>query len=270
MPLSNLFRHQMPAGALDRAGNPAWRLMIGYGHSRADASNNALHFDKVCSIGIPRDGIYSAAFERWKRLWLPIAGNGAPPAQVRTLRLEHRALVGMSEPSLWESGITLNPVYGTPLLPGSACKGLALHFATSSLGIVKEHLNGVFDSRNLDRKVDFLDAWWCPGSSPGTDKSEQARPLVREQTTPHHPGFLRTKGGAPATPFDSPVPVPQIATHGSFLFVVKGPPLWATYAMDILQLALEFEGIGARTPEYGSVASAVAPPTPGARERRQQ
>ena len=79
------------------------------------------------------------------------------------------------------------------------------------------------------------------------------RPLVREVVTPHHKEFLDRKGEIPATPFDGPTPVPQIAAHGEFLFAVQGPEFWADHAMDILRLALEMDGVGGRAPEYGQI-----------------
>ena len=69
--------------------------------------------------------------------------------------------------------------------------------------------------------------------------------------TPHHPGFLNRESEATATRFDAPTPVPQLAAHGKFLIAVEGEALWANHALDILSLALEMDGLGARTPEYG-------------------
>lgn len=213
----------------------------------------AIHFDRVCACEIASDGPYALAFKRWKAICQ------APNTTYREFALTHRMLIGLSEPSLWETSISIDPVYGVPAISGTAIKGLAVHFAD-------EHLRGEGDAMSEPIRdallgkpecmgeVDFLDAWWVPGSGPQSwDErfSFTQRPFVREVVTPHHPKFLNRESADMATPFDSPVPVPQLAAHGSFLFAVKGPKVWAEHALDIVQLALEMAGIGARTPEYG-------------------
>jgi CRISPR-associated protein Cmr6 len=208
-----------------------------------DSKNIGPHFDGICKI--PSSDLYTKAYERWNLLWRE---NAAKP-----LTLAHRMLIGLSNPSLWETSITLNPVYGTPFIPGNAVKGLARRFARNTLlgpEIDEDVLNVVFGDTFGIALVRFHDAWWVPNSAPGSDKN---RPLVREIVTPHHQQFMATKGVTPATPFDSPVPVPQLATHGTYLFVLEGSPLFVELAFDILKRAATEEGFGARTPEYGHI-----------------
>lgn len=240
------FRHALPEA---KAGsNAIFRLLHSYPAAQASSEHSASHFNDVCNTAQAKESLYPKAYERWKQLWQ--TAQEAETASQRELTFLHRALINLAQPSLWESSISFNTNYGTPVIPGSACKGLARHFAVSQLDISEDHLNGLFESKNPNQKVQFMDAWWVPGSAPGTYKD---RPWVREIVTPHHPDFMNTQGKKPATPFDSPKPSPQIALHGKFLFVVQGPKLWADYALNILQVALETEGIGARTPEYGCI-----------------
>lgn len=257
------YRHDLP----DRQVNNAMhRLLFGYkvypkdksadqarGQSsthlfEVNAADSAKHFSAVCNTAQPTANLYPKAYKRWEKIWSDAQDKEA--ASLRQLTFTHRAIINLAQPSLWESSTSFNPTYGTPVIPGSACKGLARHFATTHLDITSDHIDALFESQDHRRKVQFMDAWWIPNSAPGRHTD---RPWVREIVTPHHPEFMKDKGKTPATPFDSPVPSPQIATHGSFLFVVQGPKLWADYALNILQLALETEGIGARTPEYGCI-----------------
>lgn len=230
-----------------------------------ESQATAWHFDRVCQTVVAADGPYPAAFERWKR-WCAAAGTTTRP-----LAFVHRLLIGLSEPTLWETAISVDPVYGVPAIAGSAVKGLATHFARDHLcgegaAMTPALCDTLFGTAGCVGVVDFLDAWWVPGSGPravaerpGQAQAAQARPFVREVVTPHHQAFLDRAKPDPATPFDKPVPVPQLAAHGQFLFAVHGPALWAEHALDILQLALEMAGAGARTPEYGQArAPAVA------------
>lgn len=242
------FRHGL-AGMHDACRNHAYLLQLRYPGTNANSELTARHFSTVCETEVPADGIYVSAYKRWHATWQRASDDGQ--ASLRSLRFEHRLLINLAQPSLWESSVSLQAPYGVPSIPGSALKGLARHFAKSQLGIPAAQIDAIFGSSDSGRKVQFMDAWWVPGSAPGRHKN---RPLVREQVAPHHFDFMQSSGKVPATPFDSPVPSPQIATHGQFLFLVQGPKLWSEYALNILQVALEVEGIGARTPEYGCIA----------------
>jgi CRISPR type III-B/RAMP module RAMP protein Cmr6 len=248
------FRVEFPALAADAQRNAYFELYSAacYRASKASSEATTEHFNRICQIRV--GDAYRRAYARWEQLW---SGAGA---QCEKLAFSNRLLIGLSNPSLWESSITLNPTYGTPVIPGSACKGLARHFAESYLhllnnksGLTRKLSDALFGRADDAGEVCFQDAWWVPDSAPELDGKD--RPFVREVVTPHHKDFLDRSGGVEATPFDSPVPIPQIAAHGRFLFVVTGSALWAAHALDILRLALLMEGIGARTPEYGRAES---------------
>lgn len=59
------------------------------------------------------------AVERWRRI---VVANGAQPF---LMRAESRLVVGLGSKGTLEMGLTLHPLYGFPLIPGSALKGLA-------------------------------------------------------------------------------------------------------------------------------------------------
>lgn len=225
-----------------------------------NSESTAWHFERICQTRVGADSPYGVAYKRWESLCK------APGTKHRELEFTHRLLIGLSEPSLWETAISVDPVYGVPTIAGSAVKGLTTHFAREHLcgdgGHMTEPLcETLFGTAGCAGVVEFLDAWWVPGSSPTppspSNMEAASCPFVREVVTPHHQEFLDRESPHMATPFDKPVPVPQLAAHGRFLFAVHGPDLWAEHALDILQLALEMTGVGARTPEYGQ---AFAPP----------
>jgi len=223
------------------------------------SESSARHFDRICEAAVdsnPATGPYALAFHRWN------AGCRADGCKLRTFRFTHRILIGLSETNLWETGIAVDPVYGVPAIAGSAIKGLAIHFAMEQLTgadacMTDAIRDALFGTTRGGGVVDFMDAWWVPASAPKVPGEPLSvhRPFVREVVTPHHQDFLDRNSPSPATPFDKPVPVPQLAAHGSFLFAVNGPGVWADHALDIVELALQMQGLGARTPEYGQATS---------------
>ena len=252
--------------ALER--NPAFELNHTFASGGSFNSEGiAAHFNHLCEL--PTGETYRHAFSRWER---SLAAQGCVSLR-GTINL--RMLIGMAQPSLWETNIYLHPVYGTPWIPGSSSKGALRHYIERYLGrpeatrdeikqgyVSQDVFNYLFGTTEGAGLVIIHDAWWVPDSAPapvGRHLGKQ-HALVREVTTPHHVEFLESKGQTPATPFDSPRPIPQIATHGTFLVALQ-PRLpaykfWAEYAASYLTHALRYEGVGARTPEYGQVTFA--------------
>lgn len=256
------------------ARNPAFELYHCFDSPVANPAGYsgehiAEHFNALCAL--PATTAYRHAFARWQRTL------GAMGAVLLQATIDIRLLIGLTQPSLWETNLYLNPLYGTPWIPGSSGKGSLRHFieryliaaegdeqALSQGYVTPEVFNYLFGSVNGAGLVVVHDAWWLPDSAPaaaGRHRGE-AYPLVRETVTPHHPDFLGSAGQKPATPFDSPQPVPQLAAHGAFLFAIapRRPEdkLWAQYAAEYLKHALRIEGIGARTPEYGRATAKLA------------
>ena len=65
------------------------------------------------------DALRQQAVERWRRI---VVANGAQPF---AMRAESRLVVGLGSKGTLEMGLTLHPLYGIPIIPGSALKGLA-------------------------------------------------------------------------------------------------------------------------------------------------
>lgn len=250
---------ELPAHTSPSAGFALWSAAAyvrhangngdtGYGSIKEESKLTASHFDRICVCRPAAP--YAKAFERWK------SDGAASGREHRKLVVNERLLVGLAESSLWQTSIDIVAVYGVPRLAGSALKGLAKSFArrllADSLGDRDLHagvIDALFGSTRARGAVTFHEAWWVPGSAPA--RYGKDRPFVREVVTPHHKGAADSNGKTPMTPFDSPTPVPQLAAHGQFLVALEGDRVWVDHAMDILQLGLEMEGAGARTPEYG-------------------
>lgn len=187
--------------------------------------------------------IYKAAYRRWETA---TAGNSARFSQFQA-SLIGRLYIGLSRETALETGITVHHAYGMPMIPGSALKGLARSVARSRLAQRPDAITWIFgnehnvatsDARETGAVI-FHDAWWVPEGN--------AKPFVEEIVTPHHHEYYGSQGNQDATDFDSPVPAPQIAAQGSFLFVLEGDPAWREIARTLLLHGLSEYGIGGKT-----------------------
>jgi len=190
--------------------------------------------------------LYEAAYKRW-------AATVADQRRFKSFEapLQGRLYIGVTRDSALETGITTSHAYGMPLIPGSAAKGMA-RAAAEDWKVGDDALAWMF-GRDAEKEDEgaaggliFHDAWWVP----------EGVPFASETVTVHHPEYYK-EGAAEATDFDSPVPAPQIAARGRFLFAIEGDPAWAVVAARILRTALSEKGIGAkRGSGYGFFASA--------------
>lgn len=210
---------------------------------------------------------YAAAFERWRQT----LDRMPCPHSLRELNVRSRLIVGLGSENVLEAGITLNHLFGVPVIPGSALKGLAAHYCHTALGATDGRFRKpqdepgdkggspinyhrlLFGTTDESGCIVFHDAWWVPGSS--------TKPLVRDVMTPHHLDWL--EGKKPPTDFDSPTPVPFLSATGKFLMAVSwnGPDSpeaarWVDLAMDLLEKALCAWGAGGKTSSgYGRMGT---------------
>lgn len=180
--------------------------------------------------------IYDRAFLRWKGA---LADVGAFGAEIASLG---RFVVGIGSESVLENSITLHHTYGVPFIPGSSLKGLASSFAAQWLGPewarAEEAHRTLFGTTAAEGCVTFHDALPVPG------KSE----LAPDVLTSHHQAYYADRRGTvPPTDWDNPNPVPLVSASGRFVLVLSGPTAWRDAAFKIVELALEHEGIGAKT-----------------------
>lgn len=183
------------------------------------------------------DGAYRLAYRRWERHW----SLEAPGRFCAKGRVNGRLAIGLGNESVLEVGIRLSHSYGTPVIPGSALKGLLrARIEDQRLG------NFLFGSENSSAAVEFQDAWWIP---------EGRSPLSLDVMTVHHPEYYA--GRAAPTDFDNPNPLRFLSVRGSFLFtghfLCEDPRgVWKAYTQKLLKDTLEKDGVGGkRSAGYG-------------------
>lgn len=229
--------------------------------------------------------LYQHAFSRWRDVHKQIAHTVTVELQTAG-----RLIVGLGSENVLETGITLNHVFGLPVIPGSGLKGLASHYCDQVWGGRANGQDGPVsrrfrNSRQLNRQevepqgdyhrllfgstddsgcIIFHDAWFVPGSDP--------QPLRLDVMTPHHLDWL--DGSVPPSDFDSPNPVPFLSVSGRFLFALSwnGPRndphalTWTKQALKLVTQALCFWGIGGKTSSgYGRFVL----PSPSAKSQPQ-
>lgn len=181
--------------------------------------------------------LYRSAYKRWEET---LGSSGR--MTLGKARTSGRLILGLGQESVLETSIRLHWTYGTPLIPGTALKGLAARFARIRLGSDwrkgEEGYKVLFGDQALAGYVTFHDAWWIPGS--------RERPLELDVMAVHHPDYYAGKDAPPAD-WDEPNPVSFLSAQGAFLVALEGPSEWTAAGMEILQLALREEGIGAKT-----------------------
>jgi CRISPR-associated protein Cmr6 len=168
-----------------------------------------------------------------------------PNIVLKELSVTDRIIVGLGVENPMETSITLNRLYGVPVIPGSALKGVARRYAEMFEPEEKERkgdhakqIQFLFGDRDCGGRITFFDAWWVPSEPP----------LCKDVITVHHQQYYTTKGKKPPTDFDDPNPVSFVSAKGAFLFAVQGPTQeWSQLAMALLQGGLCHLGVGAKT-----------------------
>ena len=219
--------------------------------------------------------VYEKAFERRQEA---LAKAGAP----RTFETVSPMVVGLGSSNVLETGLTLNTLYGAPMIPGSSIKGVVAHYCSKILGATDPaYLGPNLDDRNTPRqeagkiyealfgKVDriynadgtvspvppeemsggylrFYDAWIEPGSFKDA--------FVNDVMTPHHGEYYGGKADLP-TDFDDPNPVTFMTIQGRFEVRVgcetgdlpeEERRQWLDFALDLTERALTAWGIGGK------------------------
>jgi CRISPR-associated protein Cmr6 len=215
------------------------------------------HFKEAAERPIPE--AYRVFFNRWQQS-LEQAGTVTRKAQA-----QGRLIIGLGDESVLETSITLHRTYGVPRIPGNALKGLAARYARNRLGEQtwgekSEAYKTLFGTTTEAGYVTFFDALYIP------DSAKQDRPLALDVITVHHPEYYRGEDLPPAD-WDNPTPIPFLSATGSYLIALHGVGNWVEATFKILELALEEEGIGAKTSSgYGRMVFGDAAEKPLAEE----
>jgi len=226
---------------------------------KPDVKKKCMEFAIVASASPSVSELYGQAYPRWIKTF---------PADKFHLSFSaattNRLIIGLGTANVLEAGIRLHQIYGTPLIPGSALKGLAAHYCHEVWGQIqndkaeeetKKFRNDGDYHRILFGDTDksgrgmiaFHDAWILPESLKGA--------LRMDVMTPHHQDW-QTQKQAP-TDFDSPVPVSFLSVSGTFQCLLSwaGPmdhspeeiQQWLKLAQALLTEALSEWGAGAKT-----------------------
>ncbi|MBF1351381.1 MAG: type III-B CRISPR module RAMP protein Cmr6 [Neisseria lactamica] len=231
------------AGLLMQRGLTEW--------DKDDKRAKAELIEKIVKIPAPKkDSLYALAFTRWVQ-----ATSDTGRFATLAASISGRLYTGLNSAGALETGISTSHTYGMPLLAGSSVKGIARSHA-ESIGLDKAHLAVLFgdDSDSGSLKSGALvwhDAWFIPANT---------SPFVAEIITTHHQDYYNGKQ-AEADEMESPIPNQQIATQGSFYFVIESAPgaqAWAVYAQNLLIQALRTQGAGSKTASgYGYFTEAA-------------
>jgi CRISPR-associated protein Cmr6 len=175
------------------------------------------------------------------------------------LTLRSRLLIGIGEPTVFEVGLLLHPLYGYPYIPGSSLKGITRSWASQYSEIDHKTSLEVFGSESKDPRhkgeenqkgwVTFLDAW--PVDIPK---------LELDVMTPHYGSYYL--GTGPAGDWIKPVPIPFLVVKPGtkFRFSIAAPEkkdIKASFT-SVKQWFIEAlkNGVGAKTSlGYGSFSN---------------
>jgi CRISPR-associated protein Cmr6 len=197
---------------------------------------------------------YEAFYKSWK------ASLEEMGATTRQAHIKNRMAVGLGSDGVLETSVTLHRTYGVPYIPGSAIKGLAASFARQYCGVEwqigKPFYRITFGANDEAGYVTFFDALYEPRS--GHDR----KPLHFDVMTVHHRGYYEGKDQPPAD-WDDPNPVPFVSATGKYLIALAAPEgceSWRDLALQLVEKALEHEGVGGKTSSGYGRATFKAPP----------
>ena len=253
--ISNWWKQERPIGAnvgllRDRYLRVAVKDKTNHPAARRDL------FDAMSQSLVQSEAVYEAAYQR--QLTSLQAGSLQKPEAEDFFQIKGRMAIGLGGENVLETGLTLHHTYGTPLIPGTALKGLASHYCDQVWG-AREHGEGfkrwqkevqeenyhksIFGTTDDSGHIIFHDAWITPET--------MAKSLQPDVMTPHHGDYY--SGEAAPTDFDDPNPVTFLSVVGTFHIAVscdvpgKEGQNWAKLAFDLLSEALQEWGIGGKT-----------------------
>lgn len=170
---------------------------------------------------------------------------GADRLVIVTARLEGRLAINLAEGIIQNAGISLDRLFGTPLIPGSAIKGVARDAAFADS-----------DNRNLAEIVFGKDDSSCQGAIAFLPASpvNQAK-IVVDITNVHTPDYYRTgclQDLSKENPKPNPFPAVERGAEFAFPIVllnphVENPANLLAKAKQWLIEALTVHGLGAKT-----------------------
>lgn len=193
--------------------------------------------DSITKLPQQVDPVYINYYNRW------VARLHEIGSAIEVAETLGRMVINLGAESVSEVSIALHHTYGVPLIPGTALKGLAAHYANSNMGAEwkkgTDAYKAIFGTGKTAGYVTFHDALPVP-------ESTNTQPLKKDVVTGHHQKYNKGDDVPPAD-WDSPNIIPFISVHGKFLIAISGDEKAKLVAMEILRLALMNEGVGAKT-----------------------
>ena len=176
-------------------------------------------FDAMCQSLDKSETVYQAAYRR------QLTALQNPKAE-GFFNTKGRMVIGLGGENVLETGLSLHHTYGTPLIPGTALKGLASHYCDQVWGARDQgeefkrwregvpggtYHKAIFGTTDDSGHIIFHDAWLTPETL--------TKSLQPDVMTPHH-GDYYSGSGAP-TDFDDPNPVTFLSVVGTFHIAVS-------------------------------------------------
>jgi len=222
---------------------------------RAEASDKRRRIPRSFTLAELRQ-LLSAYRNRWDRMIDALRAQNYI-VQKFTLRAASRVIVGLGAGSVLETSIRLHRIYGFPIIPGSALKGVTRAYAELVEGknesdLVFADIFGQGPPQSQAGKVLFFDA--IPANPANLT-------LELDVMNPHYGPYYQ--GSEPPADYHNPVPVffLTIGPGSEFLFAVASRERdLAERAREWLTTALTKVGIGAKTVAgYGLWSNGVEP-----------
>jgi len=237
---AGLLRDRFLRIAKDKKNHPQAKDKENHHQARKDL------FEAMCQSIVNSQEIYVVAYQKQESAIKNLKSKGF-------FNTDGRMIIGLGGENVLETGLTLNHTYGTPMIPGTALKGLAAHYCHKAWGGADERFKfggeyhrAIFGTNEYSGHIIFHDAWITPDSLIGS--------LQPDVMTPHHGDYYSDeKGLTPPTDFDDPNPVTFLSVVGTFLIAVScdipGPigDEWAEKVFELLSDALREWGIGGKT-----------------------
>lgn len=233
---------------IERIGSQPWSnagLALAAGIASLENATREAVLDRARTALRNSQPLYRLAFERWRQ-----RTEGLPGGDFRTLG---RTILGLGRDSVLETGISLHAVYGVPVIPGSALKGLCAHYCDEVWGESNELFRAggqvyqvLFGDLKAKGYVSFHDGWIRPEAL-----SSNRAGLLTDVLTPHHPKWPKELTAPSDT--DDPVPVTFLSVAGTFRIVVETEleggekERVEQMAMMLVEQALKEWGIGGKT-----------------------
>ena len=122
------------------------------GDGKVSDDNRRPWLEKLTDIAVSSD--YARSFERWK------ASFSATGDRLAELTLARRLLIGHSNTSAIDVGLTVHHTWGVPVIPGSALKGLVAHYVDATYGPVEPGKKPWEQHDDERARVDYQGVTW--------------------------------------------------------------------------------------------------------------